>query len=131
MKSNRKIVIVSLFIMFAILSGCNGKIIDGDFTKVIIEFGREGSIYKTFTVTDVDVIKEIISAINSGERINLDEIEMEGMSDKDGRIIFINNSERLVFALFYDTGNLLSDKYLIQSGFDFLSLDPNYDKKIK
>lgn len=100
------------------------EIIDQDqlFTELVVEYGRKGHVYRSNVIKDQEVIERVINQINTGERIDLDKIALEGFSDKDGRIYFLGSQGRLEFPLYYQSNRLLSESYLISPDIDFWNL---------
>jgi len=100
------------------------EIIDQDqlFTELVVEYGRKGHVYRSTVIKDQEVIERVINQINTGERIDLDKLALEGFSDKDGRIYFLGSQGRLEFPLYYQSNKLLSESYLISPDIDFWNL---------
>jgi hypothetical protein len=100
------------------------EIIDQEhlFTELVVEYGRKGHVYRSTLTKDQEVIKRVINQINTGERIDIDKIALEGFSNKDGRIYFLGSHGRLEFPLYYQTNTVLSESYLISTDIDFWNL---------
>lgn len=123
-----KVIIVALLsiLLFSTvyLFAFKEEIIDQDqlFTELVVEYGWKGQVYRSTLIKDQEVIERVIIQINTGDRIDLDKIALEGFSDKDGRIYFLGSQGRLEFPLYYQSNRLLSESYLISPDIDFWNL---------
>ncbi|WP_379133676.1 hypothetical protein [Paenibacillus sp. sgz500958] len=102
--------LASLTLMFLYYYDHKKEIIDQDYTEIIVtrDYGKE--IVRT--ITDKNQIKAIIKTINTSKRQDSSKLVFE--KGPDGTLIFQNSNSSKEVKFFTETGDIITDKYLIQ-----------------